>query len=380
MNRNVEKIVTAPGRKKILTIDGGGTRAIISVEMLACLEDMLRRELKADEDFVLADYFDFIAGTSAGASIACFLSLGISVKEIRALAKKYLRLSFNKKVFLGGWRAKFDSSSMISGAKKLFGENTLLGTDRLRTLLMLVMRNASTESLWPVTNNPYAVFNRRDMAGCNLDIPLWQLIRASSAAPPLFAPQKITLDEHEFIFEDGAISPYNNPAFLAFLQATVEPYNINWTTGEEKILVVSVGNGRYSGKCDTFHPMGRTLLENARTLPLSLLRAVTDEQDMLCRVFGRCLTGPFLDSELGDLIDSKEPASPKMFTYIRYNYDITDTFFREVGLEDVNLDVVKSVAAPEYLDELEEIGTVIAGHLVGREHYRDFLFKNTNNV
>ena len=42
-------------------------------------------------------------------------------------------------------------------------------------------------------------------------------------------------------FFDGALTTYNNPAFQAFLIATVEPYNLNWPAGEDQILVVSMG-------------------------------------------------------------------------------------------------------------------------------------------
>ncbi|WPD22627.1 MAG: patatin-like phospholipase family protein [Candidatus Electrothrix scaldis] len=380
MNRKVHNIVTAPGKKKILAIDAGGTRGVISFEILARMEAILREELGASDDFVLADYFDFFAGTSASANIACFLSLGLSIEKIRALSREHVRLSFAKNAWHWRWRSKFDGQYVTAALKKELGEDMLLGTDALNTLLMLVMRNAQTESPWPVTNNPYAMFNKRDMPGCNLDLPLWQLVRASSAAPPLFSPQKIQIGEHEFVFEDGAISPYSNPAFIAFLQATVEPYNICWKSGIEDILLVSVGNGRYSEKCDALHPMGRTLLENAKTLPISLLRAANDEQDMLCRVFGHCLTGPLLDSEIGDLINSQGPVSPKLFTYIRYNFDIDEDFFQGIGMNDIDMDIIRSVAAADHLEELEDIGTEVGKHLVSKEHYQNFLFKNTNNV
>ena len=45
------------------------------------------------------------------------------------------------------------------------------------------------------------------------------------------------------VFVDGGITPYNNPAFQAFLMATVEPYAVRWPSGEERLLVVSIGTG-----------------------------------------------------------------------------------------------------------------------------------------
>jgi patatin-like phospholipase/acyl hydrolase len=66
----LEKRITAPGPKKILALDGGGIRGMLTVEVLAEIEELLRKALKRDANFVLADYFDYIAGTSTGAIIA----------------------------------------------------------------------------------------------------------------------------------------------------------------------------------------------------------------------------------------------------------------------------------------------------------------------
>src|SRR5580704_15425797 len=62
--------VSSPGPKKLLALDGGGIRGVITLEVLDRLESMLAEQLCAGEDFVLGDYFDYIAGTSTGAVIA----------------------------------------------------------------------------------------------------------------------------------------------------------------------------------------------------------------------------------------------------------------------------------------------------------------------
>jgi predicted acylesterase/phospholipase RssA len=66
----VGRRIRAPGPKRILALDGGGILGLLSVEVLAQIESMLRTELGRGPEFVLADYFDFVAGTSAGAVIA----------------------------------------------------------------------------------------------------------------------------------------------------------------------------------------------------------------------------------------------------------------------------------------------------------------------
>ena len=58
--------IKSNGPKKILALDGGGIRGILTVEVLAKIENMLRQKLTRGNDFVLADYFDFFAGNVAG--------------------------------------------------------------------------------------------------------------------------------------------------------------------------------------------------------------------------------------------------------------------------------------------------------------------------
>ena len=56
------------GPRKLLALDGGGIRGVLSLEILAAIEDIVRTKL--GKDAVLGDYFDYIAGTSTGAIIA----------------------------------------------------------------------------------------------------------------------------------------------------------------------------------------------------------------------------------------------------------------------------------------------------------------------
>ena len=71
--------VRSPGPKKLLALDGGGIRGVITLELLARMESMLAKQLGAGDDFVLGDYFDYIGGTSTGAVIAAGLAKGLSV-------------------------------------------------------------------------------------------------------------------------------------------------------------------------------------------------------------------------------------------------------------------------------------------------------------
>lgn len=73
-----------PGPKRLLALDGGGIRGLVTLGYLARIEELLRRRY-GREDLVLADYFDLIGGTSTGSVIASLLALGRPVAEIRDL-------------------------------------------------------------------------------------------------------------------------------------------------------------------------------------------------------------------------------------------------------------------------------------------------------
>ena len=136
-----DKLQPQPTRK-LLALDGGGIRGLITVEVLAAIEDQLRRE--RGPDVRLADEFDYVAGTSTGAIIATCVSLGMSVDEIRDFYLVSGREMFDRASLLRRWRSRFDDENLASKLKDVIGPQTTLGSDALRTLLLIVMRNATT--------------------------------------------------------------------------------------------------------------------------------------------------------------------------------------------------------------------------------------------
>jgi patatin-like phospholipase/acyl hydrolase len=365
--------IRAKGPKRILSLDGGGIRGIIALEVLGRIENLLREQSGRQDDFVLADYFDFIAGTSTGAIIATALSLGMRVTDILDFYLGGVRAMFQKAGMFRRFHYTYEDKRLSQKLREVFGADTTLGSDRLKTLVMLVMRNATTDSPWPITNNPFAMFNQRSRPDSNLNIPLWQLVRASAAAPVYFPPEVVQVGAEEFIFTDGAVTTYNNPAFLAFLMATVEPYNLNWPAAEDQILLISVGTGNCP-KADTgLQPCDMNLLYNAVCLPSALISAALNEQDFLCRVFGKCLAGDPLDQEVGDLIGTQGPVKPKLFTYLRYNTDLTFQGLADLGLTNIQLEEVQKIDSIECIDDLQRIGQAVAQKKVKLQDLVDFI-------
>jgi len=164
MSEHLQQRIAAPGPKKILACDGGGILGLMSTEILARLEADLRTRLN-QPNLVLADYFDFVCGTSTGAVIATCIATGMSMDMLRdfyvgsgeqmfdkASVFKRLHYSYNDEPLAAKLRVEFNRAlGYPDGAPP-----ATLGDPNLRTLLMMVMRNHTTDSPWPVSNNPRA--------------------------------------------------------------------------------------------------------------------------------------------------------------------------------------------------------------------------------
>jgi uncharacterized protein len=388
MNEQILTRMRSPGAKKILACDGGGIRGLLSVEILARIEAQLRAQ-RDQPDLVLADYFDFVCGTSTGAIIAACISAGMSMDRIRefyvgsgeqmfdkASILKRLRYSYNDEPLAAKLRTEFNRAlGEPDGAPP-----ATLGNANLRTLLMMVLRNHTTDSPWPVCNNPLARYNQADRPDCNLNLPLWQLVRASTAAPTFFPPEVVTFaegtpNEYPFVFVDGGVTTYNNPAFLAFQMATAAPYQINWPTGADRLLIVSVGTGGAAMARPDLQAGDLWLLDHAKNLPSALMNAAAAGWDMACRLLGECRVGGRIDREFGDMVaQAAGPANwtgTKLFSYLRYDADLSRPGLDALGLPQIDPDHVQQMDSVQHMADIRKVGET-AARQVQAAHFAGF--------
>lgn len=388
MQARLRERIAAPGQKKILACDGGGILGLMTVEVLAAMERQLR-DTTRDPTLVLADWFDFVCGTSTGAIIAACLSCGMPIDEVRrfyvesgedmfrkAALLKRLRYSYKDEPLAVKLQVELDSA--LGYAVEQGNPRATLGDDRLRNLLMMVLRNHTTDSPWPVSNNPAGRYNQRGRADCNLDLPLWQLVRASTAAPTFFPPEVVTFAEgsdreYQFVFVDGGVTTYNNPAFLAYQMATAAPYGINWQTGEDHLLIVSVGTGRRPNARPDLEADDLWLLDHAKNIPSALMNAATDGWDMACRTIGSCRYGAQVDREFGDMMIGSGAGGAGLFSYVRYDPDVTPAGLAELDVDDISSENVSLMDSTEHIADIQRVGAAYADRLVDvAEHFRGF--------
>ena len=312
-----------PGPKRILSLDGGGLRGVLTLAFLERLETILRERHGGDPDFRLSDYFDLIAGTSTGAIIAAGLATGRSTTDIKKMYHELGRRVFRKMPWrIGIFSPKFDIGPLKTVLADQLGDMPL-GSEDIRTGLLLVSKRLDTGSVWPIHNNPRGKYFEAPeddpIAKPNKDLLLRDVIRASCAAPHYFEPEVINIG-HQLTgaFIDGSVSPYSNPALLSLMFATLKGYGVNWALGEDKLLLVSLGTGYQQTRLAPEEVMKMTTaFVGARAL-----MSVLHDCNMLTQTVLQWLAAtPIpqdIDSEIGDLA-SDDFAGGKWATYLRYD-------------------------------------------------------------
>ncbi|MBZ5687487.1 MAG: patatin-like phospholipase family protein [Acidobacteriia bacterium] len=375
---------------RILALDGGGIRGLITLGILERIEKLVKAKIGGK----LCDYFDYIGGTSTGAIIAAGLARGMTTADLMEFYA-----SCGKQMFDPAWLVErikylYTADPLKAKLQEVFGSATTLEPDNLKCLLLIVTKNVTTDSPWPVSSNPDAKYNDPARKDCNLKIPLWQLVRSSTAAPVFFPPEVVQWDPTDqsktFVFVDGGVTPYNNPAFLLFRMATEPAYCLNWRTGEDSLLLISVGTGAAESLGATAARPNKNIVSTVTGLPGELMYGIQVDQDVNCRTIGRCTHGAHLDREILDLVPrqlrpgmtmeeqyaaSMVPLSNKLgrqFLYARYNADLSATGLAGLGFPNVDAASIQKMDAVGNIPILTEIGRAAAQH-VAADHFGPFL-------
>lgn len=193
----------SPDHRAILSLDGGGMRGILTIQLL--------KKLEAIAGIPCYQLFDMVAGTSTGAIIAGLITTGHDAIDIE---QKYIALVtevFDKRR-LGN---RFVNPPAFT--KELYRQ-------RLREIikdLTLAQACATTDIDLMITSRDIAAaeetffscFKQSDGTyyGTYKDILLRAAMEATMSAPTYFYPLER--------FVDGGTTTYNNPSLAAFMEA-----------------------------------------------------------------------------------------------------------------------------------------------------------------
>ena len=207
---------------RILSIDGGGIRGIIPAQVVVSLESMLQQK-SGNPEARIADYFDLIAGTSAGGILTCIYlypdaknptrprwsaedAVNFSIESGRDVFKSSL---WQKLRSIDGWiDEKYPGERLEQFLLENFGDCQL--SQLLKPCLI---------SSYDIERRKAHFFDQIDAKQYPAeDYLIRDIARATSAAPTFFEPTKIrSLTNEPYALIDGGVFA-NNPALCAYAE------------------------------------------------------------------------------------------------------------------------------------------------------------------
>jgi uncharacterized protein len=364
------------GPKRILALDGGGVRGMLTLQFLQALETLITARF--GEKTRLCDYFDLIGGTSTGSIIAAGLACGMTVGALQDLYRNIGASVFQQGRFgkllpdslQGKLAPKFPSEPLQAELDRQLGADTTLDSDKVLTGLMIMTKRLDTGSPWPLNNGGRGKFAAQDGA-----LRLTQIVRASTAAPTYFAPEEIAIHARDGTvvdgaFVDGGVTPFNDPALHLLMLATLQGYGFCWPTGKNKLLIVSVGTGQYKQP----RSAQAVVSDLAALQGVAALQSLMDDCERMNRAtlqwLTNCLTPWLIDRAVGDMkLDSQ--SGPQLATYVRYNAVLERAWLKTelgVDLAGDKLEQIRKMDDPSNLSDLADLGRRAAAAQVKPEH------------
>lgn len=317
-----------PAPKRILTIDGGGLRGVFSAAIIERMEAVIGRPAR--------EYFDCFYGTSTGAILAAGLAHGMGASELKQFyldkgSQVFEKLPFYRIIKkLLYWT--YSKKELEKELQRVFGDKKLFDVG---PLLSIQTKDTRTSTADFFNNFPYTREQHPDK-----NWPLWQIIRASTAAPTYFEPEI-----NRYI--DGGISCYNNPSYAAFIGATKY---LDWPAGTDQLRIYSVGTGYHPPVI----PAGELDEQNKIEMAAYMVEELMDDINLL-------------QNQVMKRLEDDQ----KLCWYKRYTIKFEKASFDRFGIpsDGVNFDDIAQMDAIKYVPKLAEIGASVAQVLVKPEDF-----------
>lgn len=259
--------------RRILSLDGGGIRGLVSCHWL----DGVERSLAGAGKPGLIERFDLIAGSSTGALVACGLAHGLSPAALADVYRDQRHLIFpdlpgrlwsraGRSFYAGLSAPRYDGVGLEKVLKKVFGKTTL---GQLRAPVLAT--SYDTISRTPV------IFKSFD--ACHRKLPVWEVCRASSAAPTYFPAHPMKIQGKACAMIDGGVVA-NNPTACAIAEAMRKDAQVD---NSRDLVVLSVGTGERTRSIDLHSAREWGALEWAVPIIDVLFDGNTDSVDYIAR-------------------------------------------------------------------------------------------------
>ena len=206
----------------ILALDGGGTRGMYTVQLLAKIERTFGTRIK--------DCFNLIAGTSTGAIIAGAAVSDIPMQDIVELFETETPYIFRRRWYrIPLFLSKYPSEQLAQVIAKHIPATPL---GEIATPLMITSSEIAKSEVQIFRSN-YGSHDAEGTPPSNKGICLRDAILASCAAPTFFAPRSVD----NLLLADGCLWA-NNPSTIAAAEALSV-----FEKEARKIRLLSIGTG-----------------------------------------------------------------------------------------------------------------------------------------
>ena len=259
--------------QRILSLDGGGIRGLVTCRWLEGVDAALRKAGKPG----LLRGFDLVAGSSTGALIACGLATGRDPATLADLYREHRHTIFpgiagrlwsraGRFVVQGPSAPKYDGKGLDKVLKKVFGD-ARLGDAKIPLLV----------TSYDTIQRKAVIFKSFNAA--HRDLPMWEVCRASASAPTYFPAHAMTVEGHRRALIDGGVVA-NNPTACAIAEALRKDARVDHT---QDLVVLSVGSGERNRPIDLKSAQEWGALEWAVPIIDVLFDGNTDSVDYIAR-------------------------------------------------------------------------------------------------
>ena len=259
--------------RRILSLDGGGIRGLVTCLWLDGVDAALRRAGKPG----VHGSFDLVAGSSTGAMIACGLGIGLAPTELARLYRDQRNIIFPGiarrlwsrvgRAFQQGPSApRYDGRGLEQVLRSVFGE-TRLGELQRPTLI----------TAYDTIGRRPVIF--KSFKPEHMELRVWEVCRASSAAPTYFPAHGLRVEGVDCALIDGGIVA-NNPTACAIAEAMRKDSRLHCS---EDLVVLSVGSGERNRPIDLASAREWGALEWAIPIIDVLFDGNTDSVDYIAR-------------------------------------------------------------------------------------------------
>ncbi|MDM9584148.1 patatin-like phospholipase family protein [Nostoc sp. GT001] len=314
---------------KILSLDGGGIRGVISATILKKIETTLKEKKNGQK---LHEYFDLIAGTSTGSILAAGIACQMEAQQLINVYKEQ-----GKDIFLESVRQqrKWRWLSQILGGYVLYpherGEQGLaqvlkrnlihqgkcptIADIKQPNLLILAYDVLSRNTTWFANDDDKEWYYKNKTE-------LWKICTAS--APTFFPPYELRRNSEEFLPHiDGGVAA-NNPELAAIAHALSMQINDQGKTRPkiEEIAVLSIGTGRTTRPYEYSEIKKWGLLDWAKNIPNIFLDPSAENSNYISRrIFNSIGSENYLrlDFDLNEQFEPRQSGRPKKKLKKPYN-------------------------------------------------------------